>query len=84
MMRETIAFVLAMVGAFGLLVQCQPKPEVKTAVENAAAVAQYSALLDECRAKGRASNSFAVYQTCADAVDDHLCSQHRLRCPEDR
>jgi hypothetical protein len=83
-MREALVFILAMVGTVGVLAHCQPKPEVKTAVENAAAVAQYTALLDQCRAQGRASNSFAVYQACADAVDDHLCSQHRLRCPEDR
>ncbi len=69
----------------GLLYGCKPpSPQLYTGLENAAAVAQYTALLDECRAKGRASNSYAVYQTCADAVDSHLCNQHRLRCPEDR
>jgi hypothetical protein len=61
-----------------------PPPQVYTAVENAAAVAQYTALLDDCRRQGRAAGSYAVYETCANAVDDHLCAQHRLRCPEDR
>ncbi len=64
---------------------CKPPPsQVVQNVENAAALAQYEALLDDCRRQGKATNSFAVYKSCADAVDDHLCAEHRLRCPEDR
>jgi hypothetical protein len=63
---------------------CRPTPVLAPTIENAAAVAQYEALLDDCRRQGRAAGSYAVYETCADAVDSHLCAQHRLRCPEDR
>jgi hypothetical protein len=61
-----------------------PPPTFVSQVENAAAVAQYEALLDNCRRQGKATGSFDVYKTCADAVDDALCAQHKLRCPEDR
>ncbi len=76
--------------ALGCIVEhvagCSPTAQQALAanVENAAAVAQYEALLDDCRKQGRASASYAVYSTCADAVDAHLCAQHRLRCKEDR
>lgn len=56
------------------------EPAIVTAVENAAAVEQYKRLLDDCRAKGKAANSYAVYETCADAVDAELCRTRSVRC----
>jgi D-Tyr-tRNAtyr deacylase len=68
-----------------LMAACKPPPpSFVNQVENAAAVAQYEALLDDCRRQGKATGSFDVYKTCADAVDDELCARHHLRCPEDR
>lgn len=56
------------------------KPPPTTAFENAAAVAQYKALLVACREKGKAAKSYAVYEACADQVDADLCRTSSLRC----
>lgn len=86
-MRNVIPTALALF-ACGMVVGhctgCMPPPKVVESVENAAAVAQYEALLDDCRKQGRAAGNYLVYETCANAVDDQLCAQHRLRCKEDR
>ncbi len=77
--------------AFGLFVAgialgfgCGPKlpaePAVVSTIENAAAVAQYTALLEDCRKQGKAAKSYAVYETCADAVDAELCRVRSTRC----
>lgn len=68
--------------AWILLVVGCTKPQPAANVENAAAVAQYTGLLEECRQKGKEANSYAVYSQCADTVDAHLCQAHGLRCPE--
>ena len=49
-------------------------------VENAAAVAQYERLLDECKEKGKDAGSYAVYERCADKVDAVLCTHNRVLC----
>ncbi len=49
-------------------------------IENAAAVAQYKGLLDDCRARGKAAKSYAVYEACADAVDAELCRARGSQC----
>ncbi len=65
-----------------LVVACKPTPpSLPLAIENAAAVEQYEALLEKCRLKGKAEKSYAVYETCADTVDAELCKSYRLRCP---
>jgi hypothetical protein len=51
-------------------------------VENAAAVAQYKALLIDCREQGKAAKSYAVYERCADEVDRMLCRQSSVRCAD--
>ncbi len=80
-----VCFLFGLSLVVGIACGCsRPSPQFVQNVENAAAVAQYEAMLDDCRAQGKATNSFSVYKSCADAVDDHLCAQHRLRCPEDR
>lgn len=58
------------------------KPEYREPVENAAAVAQYEALLDDCRKQGKAAKSYQVYEQCADAVDRHLCRESGVRCTD--
>jgi hypothetical protein len=58
-------------------------PAMQHNIENAAALAQYEQLLDQCRAKGKDAGSYAVYSTCADEVDAHLCKEQGLRCPGD-
>ncbi len=55
---------------------------VSTAVENAAAVAQYKSLLAECRQRGKEARSYEVYAACADAVDEELCRRHSVRCED--
>lgn len=62
-----------------LLVGCASVPPVVN-VENAAAVAQYTALLEDCRERGKVAGSYAVYEACANAVDRELCARHKLRC----
>ena len=62
-----------------LLVACASVPPVAN-VENAAAVAQYTTMLEHCRERGKAAGSYAVYQACADAVDRELCARQKLRC----
>ena len=66
----------------GHCVACAATPHVVENVENAAAVAQYEALLDECRKAGKAAGSYEVYERCADSVDLHLCAERGLRCKE--
>lgn len=51
-------------------------------VENAAAVAQYELLLADCRAKGKASKSYDVYEDCKDDVNAELCRTAGLRCKD--
>lgn len=80
-----VLFLYAVGFVAGHATGCKPPPPAFVQnVENAAAVAQYEALLDDCRRQGRAANSYRVYETCANAIDDHLCAQYKLRCPEDR
>ena len=55
-------------------------PIVQQSVENAAAVAQYEALLDDCRKQGKAAKDYQVYANCADAVDRRLCAESGVRC----
>lgn len=82
-MRSTIGFALALFGWGSVFCHCaRPSPEAQTAVENAAAVAQYKLLLADCRAKGRAARSLAVYETCADELDADLCRRRALRCTD--
>lgn len=80
MMKLTafIAGLFAMSWATGL--GCSPA--VVQNAENAAAVAQYTALLEHCRARGKVAGSYAVYAACADAVDRDLCVTYRLRCSD--
>lgn len=56
---------------------CKPPPQ---SVENAAAVVQYEALLDDCKTKGKVAKSYGVYAECADAVDRKLCAESGVRC----
>jgi len=49
-------------------------------VENAAAVAQYEALLQVCRDHGKEAKSYEVYEACAQDVDHTLCVQTGARC----
>lgn len=51
-------------------------------VENAAAIAQYEAMLIDCRNLGKQRNSYDVYEACADRVDADLCTKHGLRCKD--
>lgn len=51
-------------------------------IENAAAVAQYEALLYDCRARGKTAGSYAVYEACAAAVDRGLCAERGLLCKD--
>ncbi len=67
---------------FGARLGLACHPPGPTEVENAAAVAQYKALLLECRQKGRDHKSFQVYMECADAVDAWLCQKSSLRCAD--
>lgn len=80
-MRQTLAFALLLF-AFGYIVAhlqgC--RPEVREAVENAAAVAQYKGLLAECRERGRKAGSYEAYERCASDVDRALCRESSLRC----
>lgn len=83
MAREVFAIVVAfaaMLFALHLCTGC--KPEHREPVENAAAVAQYTALLDDCKAKGKDAGSYAVYEACADALDRHLCVESGVRCAD--
>lgn len=85
--KELAAIVLAFVGCMAALHFCAgctpPEQQVITEnVENAAAVAQYKALLAECRERGRAARSMAVYDACADQLDAELCRTSALRCTD--
>lgn len=64
------------------LANCSLPPVVN--VENAAALAQYERLLDDCKSRGKDAGSYAVYAACADEVDAHLCKEQHLRCPGDQ
>jgi hypothetical protein len=84
-LRTLLGTVLALFALWFIVsTQCGCRPPPAHTVENVDAVKQYEGLLDDCRKQGRAAGSYAVYETCADAVDSHLCAEHRLRCPEDR
>jgi len=65
-----------------LFMGCSDKLPPAANVENAAAVAQYELLLADCRAKGKTAQNYAVYETCADAVDAELCRAHGLLCKD--
>lgn len=85
-MKATFAMALALF-ALGCLIGhgtgCSPTPkQVAQSVENAAAVAQYEALLAPCRERGKAARDYAVYEACADEVDSHLCEQHGVMCQD--
>lgn len=83
--REVVAVGLAFLGLICALHYCTfctpPEQQVITeSVENATAVAQYKALLADCRARGKDAGSYAVYSACADALDAELCRGSALRC----
>lgn len=82
---ETIALGIALL-ALGCIVGhctagCSPSAPVQS-VENAAAVGQYGALLDQCIAKGKDAGSLAVYVGCADDLDRTLCRTNGTRCQD--
>lgn len=72
-----VAGVLSIIAA---MASC--RPEQREAVENAAAVAQYEALLDDCKERGKTAGSYAVYEACANAVDRQLCAESGVRCKD--
>lgn len=74
-------FLFAVGCCVGHVAGCKPSPAVQS-VENAAAVAQYGALLDECIAKGKDAGSLAVYVGCADGLDRMLCRTNGTRCQD--
>ena len=82
-MRRTLGFAVFLF-AVGCLVGhvCGCHPAVVESVENAAAVAQYKALMADCRKKGKAAKDYEVYDACADEVDRMLCRESALRCPD--
>jgi hypothetical protein len=57
-------------------------PSRAISVENISAVAQYEAMLTDCRAQGKRANSYDVYEACAERVDMQLCETSRLRCKD--
>lgn len=61
---------------------CVPKERIIQSAENAAAIAQYTALLDTCKEKARAAKDYAVFERCADDVDRMLCTASPLYCPD--
>ena len=61
---------------------CAKPPDVSKSIENAAALAQYERLLDDCKKKGKASRDYEVYERCADAVDADLCKHNMALCKE--
>lgn len=80
---KVVAFAAGLFGmgvANGFACAPPPEPNIVESMENAAAVAQYKALLGDCRKKGKAANSLAVYETCADEIDHDLCRRRSLRC----
>lgn len=79
--RETVAAGLVLAVLWGILAHCTAcTPRVVQNIENAEAVAQYEALLDDCRKQGKAAKDFQVYADCADAVDRRLCAESGVRC----
>lgn len=64
-----------------VLVGCKD-PLAPQSIENAAAVAQYEAMLADCRAQGERTHNYEVYAACADAVDHKLCTENGLRCAD--
>jgi hypothetical protein len=83
-MKTGIGIGIALFGLACVVLRCAGchPPAPGTEVENAAAVAQYKALLVDCRARGKAARDYAVYEACADAVDAMLCAQRSLRCTD--
>ncbi len=73
-------YVFGVASGFGCSPSLPVEPAIVERIENAAAVAQYTALLEDCRAKGKAAKSYAVYETCADLVDAELCRTRSVRC----
>lgn len=80
-MRRTIPVMAVLLAVGHVAVYACDKPPAQN-VENVAAVAQYEALLSECRKVGKDAGSYAVYAACADAVDRKLCSENGLRCTD--
>lgn len=84
--REAAAFCLALFGVLCVLGYCQgckrppDEPAIVETIENAAAVAQYKALLADCRKAAVDAGSIAVFDRCADEVDVELCRTRALRC----
>ncbi len=73
-------YVAGVVAGFACTPALPPEGAIVEAIENAAAVAQYKALLAPCRAKAIAAKDPVVFETCADAVDAELCRTKSLRC----
>lgn len=83
--KEAVAAGLALFAALCVLGYCQgcgPREQAATVqgIENAAAVAQYTKLLDDCKAKGKDAGSYAVYDACADEVDRMICRASGAQC----
>ncbi len=82
MIKPTALAALLFASAWPIEAGCRPpEPVIVSSIENAAAVAQYKALTDDCVKKGKAAKDFAVYEACADAVDAELCRTKSMRCP---
>lgn len=80
-MKKLIPLIVSLY-ALGAVVGACKDPTTPKNIENAAAVAQYEALLTDCRAQGKSAGSYDVYEACAKAVDQKLCAQNGLRCAD--
>jgi len=82
MVREVVSVVLAFLGLIFALHLCTGCSSPQERVANAIVVATYDRDLDHCKELGKTSGSFAVYETCAKAVDRRLCAEFAMRCED--
>jgi len=78
---DTLAVLLVLGAALAVILHtfgCGPDAE--PAAYGITVKVSYDALLRECIERGKDAGSYAVYETCADALDRHYCMSKGLRC----
>ena len=81
--RETVGVALLLLAATFIVTRCfLGCASAQERAAQAFIVATYERELNACYEQGQMSNSWPVYQACANALDRRMCVERGLRCVE--